>query len=341
MAVPTIASVYPVRVLTAGGSIVQIRGTNFRLPPALPAPGPTARVLIGGVPSADVQVLSDELLVALVPERESEGSVALQVDNLDDDGAPIAGETTTLASAITYARPRHTREYQSDLARLVRTLIRRLKAQVLANTVSPVNTDATSLPDALISLTKVGELPALIVLGPQLRQNRFYSVNGEREVDRQDGSWVLTKQPYTVDVLLSVVGCADTRIELLNLMQNLCMFVDSTTFLRMPRLERDPSAGEASFEFDFEPGGDPKVDGGANESNLHQFSAQVVIRGFDIEDFSGLIVQSADDGGAVSGDVGTPPYIDGTAVPVSAVVGLGDRAEEILTATERIEEEDL
>ncbi len=182
MAAPTITSISPVQTLTAGNSLITIRGTNFRVPTSLPVLGPTMQVSFGSSAAVDVSVLASDLVVAICPARET-GSVSVVVKNLDDAGAPITGETATLSNALTYVMPKHTREYEHDLTRLVRTVLQKMKASLHAEIVRRKHTDATDQASESISILANAKLPSIVVFGPRLAENRFYSTNGRVQVD--------------------------------------------------------------------------------------------------------------------------------------------------------------
>jgi IPT/TIG domain len=328
MAVPTITSVSPVKVLTAGNVLITIRGTNFRVPTSLPTLGPTMSVLFGSSPATDVSVLATDLLVALCPSREA-GTVSVVVTNLDDAGDPIAGETVTLANALAFEMPKHTREYEHDLTRLVRTVLRRLKLALHTNITRRKHTDATDEASETISILAVGKFPSVIVFGPRLAENRFYSTNGRVEVSLPDGSFAEMKQPTTVDVFFKLLAVTDNDSEMLNIMGNLVAFMASNKYLYFQRIANDPSAGETRFEFDFAPNGYPDESGGSNESNVHQFNAEIMVRAFDIEDWSGLIPTTSADNGGITGNPSIPVYLPGTGVPVTNVVAQGEECLEL------------
>src|SRR5262245_61737827 len=136
MPAPTITSLTPPTGPTGGRTLVEIAGTGFRLPPppppsgTTPPPRPTVQILVGGREATDVRVRASDRLTFISPIGDAR-PVDVILRNLDDDGAPIAGEEVTLANGFTYRMPALAAE--SDLARLVRTLLRELKRQVLPN----------------------------------------------------------------------------------------------------------------------------------------------------------------------------------------------------------------
>jgi hypothetical protein len=121
-----------------------------------------------------VGVVADGRLTFLTPANDA-GLVDVVVRNLDDDGVPIVGEEAVRSGAFTYAQPRLTAE--SDLTRLVRTLLRELKRQVLDNVVLTVQTDFDAETGDELHLAQFAALPGLVLVGPELVEDRCYSLN--------------------------------------------------------------------------------------------------------------------------------------------------------------------
>lgn len=310
MAVPTIAQISPTTGPTLGDFVIGITGTNFNVP-AVPAFGtslpwpqqgtPSVQVLVDGVPAENVQVFDSTFITCAMP-KHAVGAVPIVVNNLDATGKPIAGETVTRAAAFTYALPIFTNDYDSDLARVVHTLLREIKKQFLqADVTYAVHTDYDPDTGDELHVTKFAKLPGLSLVGPDLEENRFYSNNVQTEVDDPatvgaDGvatDFVETRAPYTVDLLFSVIGASDNKGELLNMMSGFIMFMHKNKFLVMDRDPNVPSNGDATkqvrYEMDFQSNGQPKTAMGGNaDSNVRSFEAKFVIRGFDIEALQGM-----------------------------------------------------
>ena len=302
MSVPTITSVTPSVVTTVGDMMVTIQGTNFAVPvvdttlnPDAPV-APNVVVLVDGVPATDIEVIDATEVRCVIP-RHLPGAAALTVLNLNASLVPVTGEQVTLAGALTYTLPILTSDQEGDLARLIRTFIRVLKSALSVDVTYAVHTDYDPDTGDDLHITKFAKLPGISLVGPELRENRFYSLNEQPSYDDPNGpvdtdgtpvDFVTTRVPYTVDVLLTLVGASDSKIELLNLMQNLIAFMHKTKYLAMDRNATDPTQGAVSYELDFQPDGQPKTTTVPNNSNIRSFSSEIVIRGFDIEAQSGL-----------------------------------------------------
>lgn len=215
-----------------------------------------------------------------------EGRIDVVVRNLDDTGVPIPGETVTVSEGYSYRRTKL--DIESGLARLVRQVIREWRRQVLPNTVNTAHTEYDPETGDGLNITELAELPAIVLGGPELAENRFYSENGTFEVELPNGEVQLRRAPYTVDLTFPVVGVSDSNLELLNLMTMATQFVDGMPYIYLDRDPNDPSQGRARYEFDFETGGDFSVTGGSNESNIRTFTGTIVVRGYDIEDIAGF-----------------------------------------------------
>jgi len=304
MATPTITSIAPNAGLTTGRAFVTLVGTNMRLPPPPPPSGPTSGILpvtvevrFGDLRATKVSVRDDPAnppdgtIVTCLSPPQAPGTVDVTLRNLDDDEAPIAGEEVTVAAAFTHQRTDLTRE--SELTRLVRTLLRALKAQVLENLSLTVHTDFDDTTGDQLHVAAVSKLPALVVVGPELDENRFYSQNELAEDGGGDAvglPFTVRRVPYTVDLTFQLIGMSEHTVELLNLMR-LCMtFLHKNKTIEMDRDATDPSQGRVAYEMDFVAGGQLKVESRPNESNVRHFAGTFVVRGFDLDEPEGVIV---------------------------------------------------
>ena len=306
MTSPSITSVTPTSAPPGGGILLEIFGAGFRIPaPANAAgptssPAPTVRVLVGGQASRDVRVIAPDRLICVAPPGHV-GVTDVLVENLDDDGEAIPGEQVIAPRALTYTRPPLTGE--ADLTRVVRTLIQELKRQVLANVVLTVQTDFDPETGDELHLSHIAELPALVLIGPELSENRFFSVNQLPEVATGIDRFAQRRVPYTVDLGFTVIGVSDHTTELLNLMAATQLFFHRNKVLELDRDPADVAAGRVPYEMDFTPDGDLKVTSQPNEANVRSFSGRFVVRGFDLEDLTGVPDEAVVGRGAVTREV--------------------------------------
>ena len=74
--------------------------------------------------------------------------------------------------------------------------------------------------------------------------------------------------------------------ELINLQANFVQFMHHTKFLHMDRSATDPTLGRVKYEMDVVTM--PHTTTIPNNSNVRAFMSEIVVRGFDIEAFSGV-----------------------------------------------------
>ena len=208
------------------------------------------------------------------------------MENLDADGEPVDGEQAIAPGAFTYVRQPMT--FEADLTRLVRALLQELKRQVLENVVLTVQTDFDPETGDELHLSHIAALPALVLIGPELTENRFFSLNQRPEVATAPDRFAQRRAPYTVDLGFTVVGVSDHTTELLNLMAATQLFFHRNKVLELDRDPADADVGRVGYEMDFTPDGDLKVTSQPNEANVRSFSGRFVVRGFDLEDLAGV-----------------------------------------------------
>ena len=309
MPIPSIVSVTPSSGPTAGSLLVEVLGANFplaALPQAIGAtatPSATVGVLVGGRAAREVRVVSSHQLTCIVPPGDA-GPVDVVVQNLGAAGAPIPGEEAVAPGAFTYVS--QPLAVEADLTRLVRSLLQELKRQVLDNIVLTVHTDFDADVSAelhLAQIAQIARLPALVLIGPELAENRFFSLNQLPEVATGPGQFAQRRVPYTVDLGFTVIGVSYHTTELLNLMAATQLFFHRNPFLEIDRDPANPDAGRVRCEMDIARDGDLKVTSQPNESNVRSFSGRFVMRGFDLEDLAGVPDEGVVARGAVAGNV--------------------------------------
>jgi len=303
MAVPTISTISPNTVHTGGKSLIEIIGTNFKVP-TLPPPAnepyttadPTVEVLFDTIASEQVSVVSATRLFALVPRSPveisqatnyGEGSVDVTIRNLDDNGDPIPGEEVVETDGLTYSRVQLAT--QSDFQRLIRQIVDEFRCQMIPNVQITAHTDFDSDPTDAANITDLAELPGIVLVGPTLSENRLFSQNQPvtEEADTP-GEYLRRRVGYTVDLEFSIVGVSNLTAELVNLMAVVNGFFEKNKFLTLARDPSDSSLGSVSYEIDFLEDGDLAVGGSPNDSNIRVFSGRFVIRGFDMQDLTGF-----------------------------------------------------
>lgn len=319
MAVPIIVSILPAEGPAGGRTLIEIKANNLRLPDAQPATGPsearlpTVQVLFDGEPATNVLVFSKGRLTCLTPPvsttdpipkfktdtsgrrvLDSNGQpipedfklVDVTINNLDNNGDPIPGETVTRVDGFRYSRPDLSDETQSDLLRLVRTLIRKLRSEVIRNVVITSHTDFDDTVADSLNRVELADMPGIILVGPSIPENRFFSRNDREIVTRGVSGAVIRRVPYTVDVEFDFIGVAEKQTTLINLEAATVQFFHRNKIIELLRDPTDPSLGRVRYEMDLVDL--PEVGGAVNNSNVRNFSGSMVIRGFDLEDLAGV-----------------------------------------------------
>jgi hypothetical protein len=280
MATPSIAGISPTSGPASGGDVVRLTGTGF---------GPGVAVDMGG--ACQIVALrggSGELSVVDVrTPAHVEGVVDVELQNLDAGGQPVAGEAARLAGAYRYLRARLARE--ADLTRLVRTLLRELKRQIIANVslATSLDYDDGAAGQAVV----LAALPSLVLTGPIARESRVYAVNEPviELVLGPDGPEFRRRRPaYTVDLEFRLTGASERVVELLNLMAATATFLNRNHWIEMARDPDNLGAGTVRWELD--PIGEFRT---ALDSpdDVRAFTCGFVVRGFDVDE--GLLMDSS------------------------------------------------
>lgn len=275
MAVPTLSAIEPTRGPSAGGDLVRITGTGF---------GAKVAVYFGNA-QAEVIALRSDATVGVVDIRtppHGHGLVDVTVYNLDADGEPIAGEEAAASQAYRFEKAQLVHE--ADLTRLVRVLLRRLKDEVLSATSLTVSVDYDDTQMEGHSLIALASLPSIVLSGPRMVQNRFYSTNVAHEdvVTGPEGPELLRRRPaYTVDLSFTLTAASDRTVELLNMMAAVATFLNRLRFIDMLRDPGDASKATVRWEMDPEGEYRTRLDG---PDDVRAFTCGFLVRGFDIDE---------------------------------------------------------
>ena len=295
MASIAVSSLTPPLALTSGGNFVRVDGSGFQEPFAPPPTGktrplpPSMRVSFGGVPSAQVAVVSGALLYAQAPQH-APGAVDVLIENVDQNGALIPGEYKNLPGAFTYVR-RDLSAAQTDpvLVRVSRVLRRLLMAQVLEETVHITSSDFDKSTADGLNIIELSKVPALILIGPNLDEDRFYSDNVVRTAPGPDGLIITLPPSYTVMATFNFAGVTERTADLLKLEQEVSSAILRNTYLYVPDVVPAdaslPSSGRVTrYELDFTQGGDTQTVSTPNPANMRQFTGTIRIRGITLDD---------------------------------------------------------
>jgi hypothetical protein len=301
VAVPTITSITPAIGHTRGRGLVEIIGTGFQLwviPPVSGSltddPWPTVEVLFGGVPGTEVAVVSSTRLFVRPPPSPlggvkpdfGEGVVDVIVRNVDEDGDVLGSETVTAAAAFEYRRQQMATE--SALGRVVRTLLQEMKRQIIPNVSTTTHSDYDLEASDMLDIVDVAELPSVVIFGPSIQENRFFSLNGTTKRALSNDEYEIRPASDTDDLMFTLVAVSDQKLEAINLQQSVREFFANNKWLTVQRDPSDASLGTVKYDMQLDAAGLGFVPAGDGKSNLRSFSGSFVVRGFDHEDLTGF-----------------------------------------------------
>lgn len=312
MAVPFVGNVSPAVGPPSGTVLVRVLGGGFRIPdePVLipgpiPEAGPTVEVTVGGAPASKVIVASAGKLYFQPPKRSFvdpangkplDGPFAedIVITNLDNSGVPIAGETVTVTDGFTYQRVDLSSANPSRVQQLWRTLLRLWKSETITNVVDSTHTDFDDTETDLLNITALAQLPAIILTGPDLIENRFFTQNQNVEVDQANGDVFIFQKPRYVDLEFDVTLITNHKGQLTNLIDLATIFLERNKYIYL-----DCGAeGQLKLEMDFvQPNGDFQTRRITRDStsNIHASTGRVGIKALTLIGFAGVENEGARD----------------------------------------------
>jgi len=274
VAIPIIHSLSQPAGPSSGGDLIRLESAGIGARPQVVFGGRAAEILA-------IRRSGTATVVELRTPPHEPGAVDLELLNLDPTGRPIPGERAVLPLAYRYERPAIARE--SDLTRVIRQLLRELKRQVVANVSTSVSVDYDDAADGQ-SIIAMAKLPSLVLMGPTLRQNRFYSANEPHYdvVGTLTGlQAVRRKPPLTVDLVFGLTVASSRTAELFNLMGSVATFLNRNRWLELPRDPSVPDRGTVRWELEAD--GDFRTQL-ASRDDLRVFTCGFVVRGFDVDE---------------------------------------------------------
>jgi hypothetical protein len=275
MAVPVLTSVAPATGLATGGELVRLLATGL---------SPTVSVLFGRTAGVVLAVHSEggHDVVDVRTPATAAGAVDVIVDNLDATGRPVPGERALITNAYTFTRP--DLRVEADLARVVRTLMRLIKDQVLEELHLSVSIDYAEPNSDGVLVTALATLPSLVLSGPVLRDNALYTdrVNGTETVPGLTADDIVVRRPsQAFDLSFQIAGASDRAIELLNLMAAVARFLDRNRWLEVERVHGRPELGLVRLELEADGGTRMRAGG---QDGVHVFTGGLVVRGVPLVD---------------------------------------------------------
>ncbi len=291
---PTLTSVTPAEIFT-GGMLVTLSGTNFQTPypipesnGVLPDPLPTVQVLFDGVQGDDVQVYSGTKLTVVAPAHDP-ATVSVTVNNLDQNGDPVPGETFTLPNAVTYKRA--DLSVSADFTRVNKTLIRLLKQQVIANVSMATSVDYSDQAGNPLKVSAVASVPAVTISPPSTRlRYGEYAEDADRNEENIGVNFNRRSTFRTIDITWQIRIFDDNEIRALNLLALLHQVLKDNVLLSMDRDPADLSKGKVQYEL--YPNGEFNFADSPNNSNLFVASGAVTLYGYWFEDIASFPEQA-------------------------------------------------
>ena len=251
-------SILPVQGPTHGGTVAKILASGL---------GPGARVWFSDVPAQDLLVEADAIYV----------QVPAHAAGLVDISLESGTERATFQRAYRYLAPALAQE--SDLTRLVRALLQQLKRHVVRSTTLSVSVEYAGHASDDTPAASVASLPALVLSGPTLRENRLCSLNAGVEMQGPNGVHRNYAPPRTVDLEFGLLGASASTVELLNLMSATILFLHQANAVTLPRDARFPELGQIALPIQITGDARTFLD---NREGVRSFSCDFAVRGFDL-----------------------------------------------------------
>lgn len=312
MPTPFVGNLSPATGAPTGGALVRVTGGNFRLPDepphtggVTPAAPPTVEVLVGGVAAPQVIVARAGLLFFRTPKRalvNADGSpiagpvaVNVEIRNIDDDGVLIPGETVTVTNGFAYTRTSLASSNRAAITTVTEALIRLLRSEVLGNTVLDTHTDYDRTSSDGLNIVELAELPAVVLTGPDVTENRFFTPNTNPKSDGDYG-WLEHRRHLYLDLTFDVAVVTHGTAQLTNLQELLLVVLD-----RNPELTVVRGSDTYSYELDWVPESLLSVERQPAQikSNVRVAKGQLVIRGVNVGSLAGQTADAVVDAGAV------------------------------------------
>lgn len=291
MPVPTLDSITPTVGPTSGSVLVELVGTNFRLPDTPDATGPvptpsysTIQVEFGGTVAPYAAAYSETLAVAELPQLDPGAALDVVLRNLDNDGDPIAGEAVTLPAAFTPQRP--DLSLISHPEHVTRQLTLMLRRNVIEEVVHTWHTDWTDSADDSLRVTRIARTPALILNGPRGSFGDRLERGRERTRTR-DGSLVKIARPMLgIDLEFDLGAVTDHTGEALRLYNLVAGCFHRNPWVVCKADPNDESSAEVRYEIDvITPFSSATRPSG---SNVRDFAGAIRVRGVPIGNIPGV-----------------------------------------------------
>ena len=342
MPAPTVSSLSPNTGPVGGLNAIVVTGTNFRLPAAQPLYGPTqarkpsVAVYFGSEQAAYVDVVSATELIVGVPHYRGPASdaplapVDVTVQNLDDNGNVIPGEGVVVEDSYTYKRPvihgtqANPTAIDAPETLVAVELVELLRRNVIYNVAITTHVDYSEPGVITLNVSKV---PALIVQGPTVTDDRVYGHNEPEEYEISPGVWGIRKPIRVVRMAFTLIGVTDNEREMLNIMGSVREMFDRIKYLNVAINPLDSSAGRVRPVLQLT--AYPQTTTAPSENNIRTFVAACEVRNIGIREVEPVFryptISSTDlQVHQLGGTVVETITIDGTVVEASQLADRGN-----------------
>ena len=305
MAIPTFTSIDVSTGHPGGGQVIEVVGTGFRVRTAtVQIPDqqtqPTVRVRFEGVSAgsgwannASVRVLSDTLLRVSVPEFKGNPNIPgildasltrlsfpacnIVIQNVDDAGVDIPGETVTATGVYTYEQPLLSLpDGDPPLMQITRELIYMLKRQVISRVGMNTHTD---FGEDGATATFLAEHPAIDILLSVEDDDEYKYLDNDQYLIDQGTHWDSYDQPNTVmlSVLLTISSQWDHEIH--RMLDALFEMRMRSPWLTLAHDLNPDNDGRTLSRYPLEFTQLPQMIGRASRVNVEAYQARLQIRG--------------------------------------------------------------
>ena len=223
-----IAHMEPIQGPPKGNNLVRLTGSGFTN---------DMEVYFDGLPAPRL-LLEDNVCYVHAPPH-ARGAVPVAVS--------CRGQRVNLATTYTYAVPL---TQDSGLTRLVRTLLRKLKEHYLQNASVTVDVESAAFTEDGTAIGTFAQLPALVLSGPDIRENRVHSAAVGPDACDAQGNFIQYPTPYVADLHFSLTGASQSTSQLLNMVEAAISFLHQDKWLHVARDEDFPELGTVRWPQD-------------------------------------------------------------------------------------------
>lgn len=292
MAIPTITSVTPATGHSAGGTLVEVIGTGFKLPDApplsgpVPVPPPPMRAFFGAVEAVRVDVITSTRLQILtpgytLPKGADSVLVDLELRNVGSFGETIGAERVVLTDGYRFSRPALDATQEGTISRVTRELVLATQRATIEEVVIVQNTDWSDDPSDVLRKAAIAKLPAVFLGGPRLRKNVVYTTQDPVDVNVSSTLVRRYRPPRYVDLLFTIGALGDNFLLVLGLVEGLVEMVERAPWVVIPKDPAAPAGEQVRFDIQWE-GGEPEADSASNVSNVYVATGTLAVLGVPI-----------------------------------------------------------